>query len=197
MRRWYKPPTRLDYLALMRTHETELAEVKLLEPVAYGDSRGLFFESFNRRAFIEATGCDAEFVQDNHSRSGAGVVRGIHYQRPRPQGKLIRCVTGAVWDVAVDLRRSSDSFGQWTARELTAENRHQLWIPPGFGHGFAVLSDSADVLYKVTEYFDADGDRGVRWDDERLGIDWPISGVPTLSAKDASAPSLSDALVFD
>jgi dTDP-4-dehydrorhamnose 3,5-epimerase len=179
---------------------TDLALLGLLiyEPAVFGDDRGFFYEAWNRRAFAEATGEDPEFVQDNHSRSVAGVLRGIHYQlEPHSQGKLVRAAIGRIWDVAVDLRRSSPTFGQWVGVELSEENHKQLWIPPGFGHGFLVLSEVADVLYKATDYYAPALDRSLRWNDPTLGIDWPVDGAePVLSAKDAAAPFLEDAEVF-
>ena len=177
---------------------TTLPEVLVLEPKAYGDARGWFFESYNRRDFATATGIDVEFVQDNHSRSALGVLRGLHYQIRHPQGKLVRVVAGRVWDVAVDLRRSSPRFGQWAGVELSAENRRQLWIPPGFAHGFLSLSEGAEFLYKTTDYWFAEHERSLLWNDPRLGIAWPLQGLqPALAAKDAAAPSLDRAECFD
>lgn len=181
----------------MKAIPTALPEVLLLEPRVFGDDRGFFFESYNARAFHEATGVDASFVQDNHSRSTRGVLRGIHYQIRRPQGKLVRVVSGAVLDIAVDLRRSSPRFGKWVSIELTAVNKRQLWIPPGFGHAFSVTSESADFLYKTTDYWVPELERSVAWNDPALGIDWRLAGEPVLSHKDASAPSLDSAEVFD
>lgn len=180
----------------MKATPTALPEVLLLEPRVFGDDRGFFFESYNERTFREATGIEAVFVQDNHSRSARGVLRGIHYQIRRPQGKLVRVVDGAVLDVAVDLRRSSPRFGRWVAIELSADNKRQMWIPPGFGHAFLVLSERADFLYKTTEYWIPELDRAVAWNDPSLGIDWQSSDAPLLSTKDAAAPSLSDAELF-
>lgn len=181
----------------MQAHSTSLPGVLLLEPRAFTDARGFFFESWNRRSFLDATGVDVEFVQDNHSRSRRHVLRGIHYQLVRPQGKLVRVVRGAVFDVAVDLRRSSPTFGRWVGVELSESNQRQLWIPPGFGHAFLVLSDEADVLYKTTEYWFAEHERALRWDDPRLRIDWPLQGAaPVLAAKDAAAPLLDAAEVY-
>ena len=178
---------------------TGLPEVLIIEPKVFGDDRGFFMESYNAREFKELTGVAGGFVQDNHSRSAANVLRGIHYQMLHPQGKLVRVTAGAVFDVAVDLRRSSARFGQWVGVELTAENKKQLWVPAGFGHGFVVLSDSADFLYKTTDYYHADSERCVRWDDPDIGIDWPLpSGkVPILSPKDAAAPFLKGADVYE
>ena len=178
--------------------ETALPEVLVLEPKAFGDARGFFFESYNRRDFLAATGLDVEFVQDNHSRSAQGVLRGIHYQLVKPQGKLVRVVTGAVWDVAVDLRRSSPRFGKWVGVELSADNRRQLWVPPGFGHAFVTLSEHAEFLYKTTDYWYQEHERSIRWDDEDLGIAWPLQEIkPALATKDALAAKLHDADVYD
>lgn len=180
----------------MKVTPTALPEVLLLEPKVFGDARGFFMESFNARAFFEATGVTTTFVQDNHSQSRRGVLRGIHYQVVQPQGKLVRVVTGAVLDVAVDLRRSSPRFGQSVVVELSADNRRQLWIPPGFGHAFIVLSEVADFLYKTTEYWIARHDRAIRWNDPQLAIAWPAGLEPIVSDKDAAAPLLADAEVF-
>jgi dTDP-4-dehydrorhamnose 3,5-epimerase len=175
-----------------------LPEVLILEPRIFGDARGFFLESFNARAFAAATGIEASFVQDNHSRSGKGVLRGLHYQILQPQGKLVRVVRGRVFDVAVDLRRSSPRFGQWAGAELSEDNHRQLWIPPGFAHGFLVLSESADFLYKTTDYYAPQHERSVLWNDPGIGIDWPLEGdEPLLSAKDRDAPPLSGAEHFD
>jgi dTDP-4-dehydrorhamnose 3,5-epimerase len=176
---------------------TALPEVLILEPKVFGDERGFFMESWNARTFAEATGLDVTFVQDNHSRSAKNVLRGIHYQVVKPQGKLVRVVSGAVFDVAVDLRRSSPSFGRWVGIELSAENKRQLWVPPGFGHAFLVLSDYADFLYKTTEYWIKEHELSLRWDDAQVGVDWPLRGAqPVLAAKDAAAPGLSAAEVY-
>jgi dTDP-4-dehydrorhamnose 3,5-epimerase len=179
----------------MNIIETPLPGVVLIEPKVFGDARGFFMESWNRKAFAEA-GLDVDFVQDNHSRSARGVLRGLHYQLNAPQGKLVRVVSGAVFDVAVDLRRSSPHFGRWTGYELSAENRRMLWIPPGFGHGFLVLSEHADFLYKTTAYYAPQWDRGIRWNDPAIGVAWPLDGEPVLSAKDAVQPLLKDAEVY-
>jgi dTDP-4-dehydrorhamnose 3,5-epimerase len=178
--------------------QTALPEVLILEPKVFGDARGFFLESFSQRAFLAATGCDVAFVQDNHSRSARGVLRGLHYQLPpHAQGKLVRVTQGAVFDVAVDMRRNSPYFGRWAGAELSGENHRQLWIPPGFAHGFVVLSESADFLYKTTAFYAADAEGAVRWDDPQIGIDWPdIGQPPQLSAKDASAPELHKATSF-
>jgi dTDP-4-dehydrorhamnose 3,5-epimerase len=176
---------------------TALPEVLILEPKVFGDERGFFMESWNARTFAEATGLDVQFVQDNHSRSAKDVLRGIHYQVVKPQGKLVRVVSGAVFDVAVDLRRSSPSFGRWVGIELSAENKRQLWVPPGFGHAFLVLSDYADFLYKTTEYWIAQHERSLRWNDPTVAVQWPLAGaLPQLAAKDAAAPLLTEAEVY-
>jgi len=183
----------------MNVIETNLPEVLLLEPKVFGDARGFFLESWNRQTFADL-GLDIDFVQDNHSRSAQGVLRGIHYQLNQPQGKLVRVVSGAVFDVAVDLRKSSPSFGQWTGHEISADNKQMLWIPPGFGHAFLVLSESADFLYKTTALYAPQWDRGVRWNDPDIGIQWPLAGlqirVPQLSGKDQIAPLLKEAEVY-
>jgi dTDP-4-dehydrorhamnose 3,5-epimerase len=179
----------------MKVIETPLPGVLLLEPKTFGDARGFFLESWNRRTFADL-GIDLDFVQDNHSRSSQGVLRGLHYQLNDPQGKLVRVVNGAVFDVAVDLRRSSPHFGQWVGYELCADNRHMMWIPPGFGHGFMVLSESADFLYKTTAYYAPQWDRGIRWDDPQIAVKWPLDGTPTLSDKDQGLPFLGDAEVY-
>ena len=180
----------------MRAVETALKGVFVIEPKVFGDERGFFFESFNRRAFAEAVGTDLEFVQDNHSRSRRGVLRGLHYQIQQPQGKLVRVVAGEVLDVAVDVRRSSPLFGRAVAVRLSAANHRQIWVPPGFAHGFVVLTESADFLYKTTDYYAPQHERSVRWNDPALAIDWQIDFEPTLSAKDRDAPLLADAEVF-
>lgn len=181
----------------MRVTPTSLPEVLLLEPKVFGDERGFFMESWNAKTFQEATGLDVKFVQDNHSRSQRNVLRGLHYQLAKPQGKLVRVVNGAVFDVAVDLRKSSPHFGKWVGVELTGENKRQLWVPPGFGHGFVVISESADLLYKTTEYWYSAHDRSLRWNDPSLAVQWPLVGTaPQLAAKDAAAPMLQDAEVY-
>jgi dTDP-4-dehydrorhamnose 3,5-epimerase len=178
---------------------TTIPDVLVIEPKVFGDDRGFFYESFNQHAFNEATGLDIQFVQDNHSRSTKGVLRGLHYQLPPfAQGKLVRCTRGAVWDVAVDIRKSSPTFGKWTGVELTEDNHKQFWIPPGFAHGFIVLTDSADFLYKTTAYYAPTHDRCIAWDDPSLGVEWPITGaVPQLSAKDLAGKLLSLADTFN
>jgi dTDP-4-dehydrorhamnose 3,5-epimerase len=181
----------------VKIQTTSLDGVLVLEPTVFADARGLFFESFNAGAFREATGIDADFVQDNQSHSARNVLRGIHYQVVRPQGKLVRVASGRVLDVAVDLRRSSKQFGRWVGVELSADNHRQVWVPPGFGHAFFVLSDGADVLYKTTEYWYGEYDRAIVWSDPAIGIDWPLAGAPIVSDKDAAAPLLARAELFD
>lgn len=179
---------------------TALPEVLIIEPKVFGDARGFFYESFNERAFREATGVALPFVQDNHSRSVRGVLRGLHYQVQQAQGKLVRCPVGEVFDVAVDLRKSSPNFGKWVGVHLSAQNHRQLWVPPGFGHGFLVLSESAEFLYKTTDYYAPAYERSILWNDPAIGIQWPaIEGLsaPTLSGKDAAASLLANAEVFE
>jgi dTDP-4-dehydrorhamnose 3,5-epimerase len=171
-------------------------DVLLLEPKVFGDDRGFFLESYNKRAFREATGMDVEFVQDNHSRSRRGVLRGLHYQIRQPQGKLIRVLAGRIFDVAVDLRRSSKHFGKWVGVELDAESMRTLWIPPGFAHGFTVLSESTDMLYKATDFYAPEHERTLRWNDASVGIAWPLSGEPTLSDKDRRGAPLAEAETY-
>lgn len=180
----------------MEITPTAVPDVLLIKPQVWGDARGFFLESWNERVF-ERAGLNVHFRQDNHSRSLRNVVRGLHYQLERPQGKLVRCTQGAVFDVAVDLRRSSPTFTRWIGVELSDTNHHMLWIPPGFGHGFVVLGHKADVHYKASELYDAESDRVVVWNDSQLGIDWPLAAPPILSAKDADAPRLSEAELFD
>ena len=182
----------------MRAIATAIPEVLIVEPKVFGDERGFFFESYNRRSLTEL-GITAEFVQDNHSRSAQGVLRGMHYQRQYPQGKLVRVIAGAVFDVAVDLRKSSSSFGHWVGVELSAENKRMLWVPPGFAHGFYTLSDTADFLYKTTDYWHPDDERCLLWNDPQLGIAWPLealAGEPTLAAKDRAGLPLADAELY-
>ena len=175
----------------MLKEQTTLPGVAILTPRTFGDDRGFFLESFNTRVFSECTGETCQFVQDNHSKSSRGVLRGLHYQLGKPQGKLVRVVEGAVFDVAVDIRQGSPSFGQWVGVELTAENKKQLWVPPDFAHGFVVMSDSAQVLYKATDFYSPEHERSIIWNDETIAIDWPDLGEPpTLSPKDADAPNL-------
>jgi dTDP-4-dehydrorhamnose 3,5-epimerase len=183
----------------MKATETMLPGVFVIEPEVFGDDRGFFMESFNAAKFRELTGADVDFVQDNHSRSSANVLRGIHYQIEHAQGKLVRVTEGAVFDVAVDLRRSSPSFGQWYGVELNAENKKQLWVPAGFGHAFLVLSESADFLYKTTDYYHPESERSILWSDSEIGIEWPLGYdvEPRLSEKDASASALGSAEVYD
>lgn len=183
----------------MKITPTSHPDVLLIEPRVFGDARGFFCETFSQRLFDEAVGRPVTFVQDNHSRSARGVLRGLHFQLPpHAQGKLVRCPVGKVFDIAVDMRRSSPRFGQWVGAELSAENHHQLWIPPGFAHGFLVLSDTADFLYKTTDYYAPTTEGSVRWDDPTLAIAWPDAGIaPLLSAKDQAAPLLADAKTFD
>lgn len=180
----------------MQAVSTDLPGVMILEPKVFDDPRGFFFESFNARRFAETTGLQCVFVQDNHSRSQRGVLRGLHYQVQQTQGKLMRVITGQVYDVAVDLRRSSPTFGRWVGVHLSAENNRQLWVPEGFAHGFVVLSEFAEVLYKTTDYYTPEHERCIRWDDPTLAIDWPLDGTPQLSAKDQAGLSFADAPVF-
>ena len=182
----------------MKVTRLAIPEVVLIEPKVFGDARGFFFESFNQKAFNEATGTNHQFVQDNHSRSSKGVLRGLHYQIQQPQGKLVRVVRGAVFDVAVDIRKSSPTFGQWVAEELSEDNHRQLWAPPGFAHGFVVLSDIAEFLYKTTDYYAPQFERCIAWNDPDLAIDWPNMGMaPLLSAKDGAGRKLSNADCFN
>jgi dTDP-4-dehydrorhamnose 3,5-epimerase len=180
----------------VKVSPTGLPEVLVLEPKVFSDERGFFFEPYNRRAFREATGFDVEFVQDNHSRSKRGVLRGLHYQIRQPQGKLVRVLAGRIFDVAVDLRRSSSTFGKWAGLELDSQTKHALWVPPGFAHGFLVLSETADILYKTTDYYAPQHERTLRWDDPRLAVAWPLSGEPILSDKDRRGASLADAETY-
>jgi len=183
----------------MRAISTSLPGVYVIEPSVHGDGRGFFYESFNHREFARAVGLpddDIRFVQDNHSRSACHVLRGLHYQLRQPQGKLVRVVSGEIFDVAVDIRRSSPAFGRWFGTRLSAQNKRQLWLPAGFAHGFLVLSESAEVLYKTTDYYAPGHEGAIRWDDPELAIDWPLEGVPLLSAKDMQAPLLPACEVF-
>lgn len=184
----------------MKVIPTAIPEVVVIEPKVFGDDRGFFFESFNRRQFAEAIGRDVDFVQDNHSRSVQGVLRGIHYQIQHAQGKLVRVVAGSVYDVAVDLRKSSPTFGQYVAEILTAENKRMLWVPEGFGHAFLVLSESAEFLYKTTDYYTPEAERCIAWDDPTLAIDWPLDrlgdSTVQLSAKDRQGLKFADADVY-
>jgi dTDP-4-dehydrorhamnose 3,5-epimerase len=180
----------------MQAIPTAIPEVLILEPKVFGDARGFFFESYNARAFAQATGLDVNFVQDNHSRSARGVLRGLHYQLKQPQGKLVRVVRGSVYDVAVDVRKSSPTFGRWVGVELSASNQRQMWVPAGFAHGFLVTSDSADFLYKTTDYYAPEYERCIAWNDPAIGIEWPLDGVPALSAKDQHGVLLAQAEVY-
>jgi dTDP-4-dehydrorhamnose 3,5-epimerase len=182
----------------VKVTRTEIPDVLIIEPKVFGDARGFFLESFNQKAFGEATGLALNFVQDNHSRSARGVLRGLHYQVKQPQGKLVRVVRGSVFDVAVDLRRSSPTFGRWVGVELSEDNQRQFWVPTGFAHGFLVLSPSADFLYKTTDYYAPEHERCVAWNDPALAIRWPELGVaPQLSQKDRDGKLLADAQLFD
>lgn len=180
----------------MQATPTAIPEVIILEPKVFGDDRGFFFESFNSNTFFEATGLKRNFVQDNHSKSAKHVLRGLHYQIRQPQGKLVRVVQGDVFDVAVDLRKNSDTFGRWVGLHLSAENKKQLWVPEGFAHGFVVLSETAEFLYKTTEYYAPEYERSLLWNDPVLNINWPIHSEPKLAAKDAAALTLAEADVF-
>lgn len=180
----------------MNVIQTVIPDVLVIEPKVFGDTRGFFFESFNQRDFNQAVGLALQFVQDNHSRSARGVLRGLHYQIRQPQGKLVRVVRGAVFDVAVDVRRSSPTFGRWVGVELTEENHRQLWVPPGFAHGFLVISDSADFLYKTTDYYAPEYERCINWNDADIGINWPLTMDPQLSGRDQAGRGLAQAEVF-
>ena len=181
----------------MQAIQTAIADVLIFQPKVFGDARGFFFESFNRQVFDQAVGRHVDFVQDNHSRSSKGVLRGLHYQIQQPQGKLVRVARGSVFDVAVDLRKSSPTFGQWVGVELSEENQRQLWVPEGFAHGFVVTSESADFLYKTTDFYAPAHERCIRWDDPALAIQWPELGLkPLVSAKDAVGKVFGDAAVF-
>lgn len=181
----------------MQVVQTAIAEVLILEPQVFGDERGFFFESFNQQKFEALTGIKTDFVQDNHSKSAVNVLRGLHYQIQQPQGKLVRVVAGEVFDVAVDLRRQSATFGKWVGVVLSAENKRQLWVPPGFAHGFLVLKEGTEFLYKTTDYYAPQHERCIRWDDPEIGIEWPLSGDPALSAKDRLGLDFSKADVFE
>lgn len=182
----------------MKVTRTAIPDVMLIEPRVFGDARGFFFESFNQRAFASATGVETEFVQDNHSRSARGVLRGLHYQIQQPQGKLVRVVAGEVFDVAVDIRRSSPTFGKWVGAVLSEQNKAQFWVPPGFAHGFVVVSEFAEFLYKTTDYYAPEHEQCIVWDDPFLNIEWPDLGTaPLLSAKDAAGNRWANARFFD
>jgi dTDP-4-dehydrorhamnose 3,5-epimerase len=180
----------------MKIVSTAIPDVLIIEPKAFGDERGFFYESFNQRTFTELTGVSVNFVQDNHSKSARNVLRGLHYQIQQAQGKLVRVVAGEVFDVAVDVRKSSPTFGQWVGVTLSADNKRQLWIPPGFAHGFVVTSESAEFLYKTTDYWAPEHERSIAWNDPAIGIQWPAGLVPTLSGKDQVGKMLADAEVF-
>ena len=181
----------------MQVIPTAIPDVLILEPKVFGDDRGFFFESFNQQTFEKLTGVQTTFVQDNHSKSAANVLRGLHYQIEQPQGKLVRVAAGEVFDVAVDLRRHSATFGKWVGAVLSAENKRQMWVPPGFAHGFLVLKDDTEFLYKTTDYYAPQHERCVRWDDPAIGIVWPLVAAPMLSAKDQVGLDLSAAEIFD
>lgn len=181
----------------MKVTPTRIADVLILEPKVFGDDRGFFFESFNQKAFNEAAGQDIAFVQDNHSKSAKNVLRGLHYQLPpKAQGKLVRVIQGEVFDVAVDIRKGSETYGQWVGEILSAENKKQFWIPSGFAHGFVTLSETAEFLYKTTDYYSPEHERCIMWNDSDLAIDWRFSGTPLVSARDAAAPSFASADPF-
>ncbi len=180
----------------MQVVQTAIPDVLVFEPKVFGDARGFFFESYNENDFFAATGLRPGFVQDNHSRSAKGVLRGLHYQIQQPQGKLVRVTAGEVFDVALDIRKSSATFGQWVGAHLSAENRRMMWIPVGFAHGFLVLSESAEFLYKTTDFYAPQHERCISWDDPEIGIRWPLEGAPLLSAKDQRGVLLKDAEVF-
>lgn len=181
----------------MNVLPTALPEVLLIEPIVFSDQRGQFWESFNRRRFLKSTGIDADFVQDNHSVSARGAIHGLHYQIRQPQGKLVRVIAGEVFDVAVDLRRTSQNFGRWTGTILSAANKRQMWIPAGFAHGFQVISESAQLLYKVSDYYAPQYERAILWNDPTIAIKWPIDAAPLLSEKDRAAQRFVDAEVFE
>jgi dTDP-4-dehydrorhamnose 3,5-epimerase len=180
----------------MKVLPTAIADVLIIEPRVFGDARGFFYESFNQKTFNESTGVNLNFVQDNHSRSAKGVLRGLHYQVRQPQGKLVRVVRGSVFDVAVDIRKASPSFGKWVGVELSEDNHRQLWVPAGFAHGFLVTSESAEFLYKTTDYYAPEHERCIAWNDPDIAIQWPVDGVPNLSAKDMLGRPLASSEVF-
>lgn len=181
----------------MKIIETKIPDVKIIEPKVFGDNRGFFMESYNHKKFIEAVGHDLNFVQDNHSRSQKGVLRGLHYQIKQPQGKLVRVTSGRVYDIAVDIRKSSSTFGQWVGVELSAENNRQFWVPEGFAHGFVVLSDTADFLYKTTDYYAPEHERCIKWDDPELAVNWQYNEEPLVSEKDKLGESFMKAEYFE
>jgi dTDP-4-dehydrorhamnose 3,5-epimerase len=181
----------------MRAIRTEIPDVLVLEPRVFGDARGFFMETYNARVLAEVAGITAHFVQDNHSRSGRHVLRGLHYQLKRPQGKLVRVTAGAVFDVAVDVRRRSPTFGRWVGVELSADNKRIAWVPPGFAHGFVVLTEFAEFLYKATDFYAPEDERCIAWNDPAIGVRWPLSGEPVLSARDRAGVPLADAEVYD
>jgi dTDP-4-dehydrorhamnose 3,5-epimerase len=181
----------------MKITATEIPGVLVIEPKVFGDERGFFYESFNKKKFVEASGITAEFVQDNHSKSAKGVLRGLHYQIKKPQGKLVRVCQGEVIDVVVDIRKSSSTFGQWLGIKLSAINKRQIWVPEGFAHGFVVLSDAAEFLYKTTDYYAPEYERCIRWDDADLSIDWQYDGEPLVSDKDVRGVSFKEADLFE
>ena len=181
----------------MKITSTKIPDILIIEPKVFGDERGFFFESFSKKAFAKATGITAEFVQDNHSKSMQGVLRGLHYQIKQPQGKLVRVCSGEVLDVAVDIRKSSATFGQWVGVALSADNKRQLWVPPGFAHGFIVLSETAEFLYKTTDYYAPEYERCIRWNDKELAIDWQYGDEPLVSEKDAQGASFNEADFFE
>jgi dTDP-4-dehydrorhamnose 3,5-epimerase len=180
----------------MQIKQTDIPDILLIEPKVFGDDRGFFYESFNGRSFNELTGIAVDFVQDNHSKSAKNVLRGLHYQIQKPQGKLVRVVSGEVFDVAVDIRKSSPTFGRWVGVTLSADNKRQLWVPPGFAHGFVVTSDSAEFLYKTTDYWAPEFERSILWSDPAIGIEWPVDGTAQLSGKDQVGKLLADAEIF-
>lgn len=182
---------------MIKVIPTKIPDVVIIEPKVFGDERGFFFESFNKKELEESTGIKPEFVQDNHSKSTKGVLRGLHYQIKQPQGKLVRVISGEVLDVAVDIRKSSDTFGKWVSIVLSAENKRQLWIPEGFAHGFVVLSDSAEFLYKTTDYYAPEHERCLKWNDTVLSIDWQYSGDPLVSEKDINGVTFNEADLFE
>ena len=181
----------------MKVIETKIPEVLIIEPKVFGDERGFFYESYNEETFYQLTGIRKKFVQDNHSRSGKGVLRGLHYQIKQPQGKLVRVVRGSVFDVAVDIRKNSPTFGQWVGEVLSEENKRQMWVPEGFAHGFLVVSEYADFLYKTTDYYAPEYERCIQWDDTALAIEWPLKGEPKLSNKDKDGSVFLSAEVFE